>query len=91
MPLVSQAPRPGYEFVVLAGGDEGRNGIHVGGERDIEAVAPLREDVEAARLDFDALDGAAVARGEGREIVVEIAADALFVVGDGFDIDQRAR
>ena len=53
-------------FVVLARGEERRHGIHVGGERDHERLAPLREDVEAARLDFDALDAAVVAGGERR-------------------------
>ena len=57
----------------------------------MRGVAPLREDVEAARLDLDALDGAAVARGERRQVVVEVEADPLFVIGDRFDIDQRAR
>ena len=28
------------EFVILAGREEGRHGIHVGGERDSELVAP---------------------------------------------------
>ena len=78
-------------LVVLARGEERRHGIDVGGERDDQRLAPLGEDVEAPRLDFDALDAAAVARGERRQVVVEIVADAFFVVGDRFDIDQRAR
>ena len=56
MPLVSQAPRPQMNVVVLAGGEERRHGIDVGGERDDQRLAPLREDVEAPRLHFDALD-----------------------------------
>ena len=57
----------------------------------VERLAPLREDVEAARLHFDALDAAAEARGQRRQVVVEVIADPLLVVGDRFDIDQRAR
>jgi hypothetical protein len=52
---------------------------------------PLREHVEAARLHFHALEAAVEPRGERREIVVEVMADPLLVVGDRFDIDQRAR
>jgi len=63
----------------------------VGGKRDGERVPPLREHVEAARLHFDALEAAVEPGGERREIVVEVMADPLLVVGDRFDIDQRAR
>ena len=43
------------EFVVFARAEEGRDGIHVGGERHHGLVAELREDVEAARFHFHAL------------------------------------
>ncbi len=78
---------PPDKFVVFAGGEEGRDGIDVGGEGDDEGIAPTGEDVEAAGLDFDALDVAVEVGGERREIVVEVVADALLVIGDGFDID----
>ena len=32
-----------------------------------------------------------IARGQRRQVVEEVIADALFVIGDRFDIDQRAR
>ena len=60
------------EIVVLAGGEERRHGIDVGGERDDQRLAPLGEDVEAPRFDFDALDVAVVKSGEGGEVVVEV-------------------
>ena len=53
------------ELVVLARGEEGRDGIDVGGEGDDQRLAPLGEDVEAARLDFDALDVAVVVARRG--------------------------
>src|ERR1035437_2893315 len=59
--------------------------------RSGERVPPLREDVEAARLDLDPFEAAIEALDQRRQIVVEVIADPLLVVGDGFDIDQRAR
>ena len=57
----------------------------------VRSLAPLGEDVEAAGLDFHALDAAAEVGGERLQVVVEVVADAFFVIGDGFDIDERAR
>ncbi len=91
MPLVSQAPRPQMNSLVFAEGEERRHGIDVGGEGDREVLAPLREDIEAARLHFDAFDAAAEVGGQRRQVVVEVIADAFFVIGDRLDIDQRAR
>ena len=48
------------EVVVFAGGEERRHGIDVSGEGDDQRLAPLGEDVEAARFHFDALDVAVV-------------------------------
>jgi hypothetical protein len=67
MPLVSQAPRPQMCSLVFARGEEGRHGVHVGGKRDGQLVAPLREDVEAARFHFDALHVAAKRDGQRRQ------------------------
>jgi len=43
------------------------------------------------RGSFDAFDAAIKPLNERRQIVVEVMANPLLVVGDGFDIDQRAR
>ena len=91
MPLVSQAPRP---QMYSSSSREAKNGGTVSmwvESVTIERLAPLREDVEAARLHFHALDAAAVARGQRRQVVEQVIADPLFVIGDRFDIDQRAR
>ena len=60
--------------VVLARGEERRHGIHVGGKRDGERLAPLREHVEAARLHFHALERAAEPRGQRRQVVEQVTA-----------------
>ena len=90
MPLVSQAPRPQMNS---SSSREAKNGgtVSMWVESVTQRLAPLREDVEAVRLHFHALDAAAEAGGQRRQVVVEEIADALFVIGDGFDIDQRAR
>jgi len=91
MPLVSQEARPQMCSPSSREAKKGGTVSNVGGKRDGERVPPLGEDVEAARLDLEALDAAVKPNGERREIVVEVVADALLVVGDRFDIDQRAR
>ena len=91
MPLVSHAPRP---QMYSSSSREAKNGGTVSmcvESVTVEPLAPLREDVEAARLHLDALDAAVEAGGERRQVVEEELPDALFVVGDRFDIDQRAR
>ena len=78
-------------LVVLARGDERRHRIDVRGQRDLQRFAPLREHVEALRLHFHAFDAPAVRGGDRREVIVEEIADPFFVIGNRFDIDQRAR
>jgi hypothetical protein len=63
----------------------------VGGERDGGPVAPAGEDVGAAAVDFGTLGVAAIAGGEGGNIVQQLQADTLLVAGDGFGIDERPR
>src|SRR5258708_2052830 len=55
-------------LVIFARGEEWGNGVHVSRQGDVRTVAPLREDVEAARLDFHALDSASMTRGESGEV-----------------------
>src|ERR1035437_7759252 len=62
-----------------------------GKARDGERLAPLREDVRAPRFHFDALDPAVVTSRQWSQVVVEVVAGPLLVIGDGFDIDQCAR
>src|SRR5579883_1547424 len=78
-------------LLVLARAEERRDGIHVGGKRYRRPFAETREHIVAARLDLDQLHRAASAHGQRRKELVEVLADALFVVGDRFDVDQRAR
>jgi hypothetical protein len=77
------------EVGVLAGREERRHGIDVGGKRHGERAAPLDKDVETPRLHFHALDPAIVKSRQGSQVVVEVLAHPLFVIGDRFDIDQR--
>ena len=45
-------------LAIFARGKEGGRTMHVAGKRDSERLAPLREDVEAARLDFEGIEAA---------------------------------
>ena len=72
---------------VFARREKRRHRIHVGRERDRRGLAPAGEHVVPPRLDLDALDLAAVARGQGRQVVVQVLAHPLLIPGDGFDID----
>ncbi len=67
MPLVSHAPRP---QMYSSSSREAKNGgtVSMWVESVTSRLAPLREHVEAARLHFHALDAAAVARGERRQM-----------------------
>ena len=87
---VARAASPDV-FAILAGGDERRHGIHVGRERDGGPVAPAGEDIGAVRLDFGTLGAAAIAGGEGGDVVQQLKADTLLVAGDGLGVDQRPR
>ena len=90
MPLVSQAPRP---QMYSSSSREAKNGGTVSmwvESVTVKPLAPLGEHVEAARLHFDALHAAVEAGGQRRQILIEELPDPLFVVGDRFDIDQRA-
>ena len=86
---VARAASPDV-LLVLTRREKRRHRIDVGGQRDVQPLAPLREDVVAPRLDFDPLDAAVELRGERGKILVEKLADAFFVAGDRFDVDQRA-
>src|ERR1039458_2536018 len=87
---VARAASPDV-VAVFTGGDERRHGIHVSGERDGGPVAPAGEDIGAVRLDFGTLGMAAIAGGEGRDVVQQLKPDTLLVAGDGFGIDERPR
>jgi hypothetical protein len=76
---------------VFARPEKRRHRIHVRRERDRRRLAPAGEHVVPPRLDLDALDLAAIPRRQGRQVVVQVLAHPLLILGDGFDIDQRAR
>src|ERR1035441_822630 len=84
LPVMADSRQP-----ELAGREERRHGIDVGGKRHGERAAPLDKDVETPRLHFHALDPAIVKSRQGSQVVVEVLAHPLFVIGDRFDIDQR--
>ena len=84
------------ELIVLAGGDERRDGIDVGGEDDVGGVAWIAgKYIEALAggaafaglLDFDLFDREAVLGEEA----CQKCADSALVVGDGLDVDQAPR
>ncbi len=95
MPLVSHAPRPQMKSVVFAGGEEGRDRVHVGGKSDDGGATELRKDVEAVRLDGNFFDQYSVGGtieygGESGEMVVEEHPDAFLVRSHGLNVDQRS-
>src|SRR5439155_8203570 len=75
------------EFIVFARRNEGRNGVHVGGEGDM-GFAEACENVPSVRLDFEFFDNAVVVRAQALEIAVKVIADLQFVGGHRGDIDQ---
>ncbi len=77
-------------LVVFARGEEWRHSVHVRGERD-RWFPPPGENVVAPGLDGDQLGMPAILRGKLGQVGEEHVAHLLFVLGDGFDIHQRAR
>ena len=90
MPLASAEPRPQINSVVFTGGEEGRNRIHVRGERN-DWIPPMGKDVEAIGIDGAALDVTGKARGQSRKGLEEIVARGSLVVGNRLDIHEPAR
>ncbi len=74
---------------VFARRDEGRDGIHVSGERD-DGRAEADEDVIAAGFDGDAFDFAVETLGEVAKVIEKKLADGALIGSDRFDIDESA-
>jgi len=74
---------------VFAGGEERRNGVHVGGESDV-GIAKGEAEIVAARLGGLAIETRVVLRRERREVREEVVRHRLFLACGGVDVHQRA-
>src|SRR5580704_2419094 len=77
-------------ILIFAGGEEWRNGVHVGGEGD-DGIAPENVDIVAIGLDANAFDLASVARCKRGQSSEQVVGDRLLQAGGGVDVDERAR
>jgi hypothetical protein len=76
--------------VVFARGEEGWNGVHVGGEGD-NRFAKRKKDIVAKGCGILALEPGIVFCGEGREMGEEKIGDGFFVTSGGVEVHQSAR
>ena len=73
-------------FIVFAGRDEGRDGVHVGGEGD-DRVAEGGEYVAAAGLDFHGFEMAVVGGAEAGQVIAQVQTDLFLFGSHGRDVD----
>ncbi len=75
------------EIGVLRGREEGRDGVHMGGQGD-GGFSEMDENVVAVRLDGQDFDAPVVDGGERGQRGGEVFTDYLFVAGNGLNVHQ---